>query len=270
MALTVVALCCLGCAGRSAHARATVSRAQLRAELDRFVCALWTPEAEAWNVGLLATDCGQRLTGAPLESVSEASVARVKPLMMLAQEFDAEFFGALDGRPAPPKPAADALARDAFWRDSLLERATWLAAREELRSRGLRCGDCPVVAEPERIELSWAEFLPFLGAFVWPVQEETGGKMEIFVCSGTNGAAALKGDPRLVQAGFLAAAGLVNDEAIVRQIRAFADAGRSPAEVMPGLQQLLDSPPVRRQACSSLAPLEWFVGVRVRECPPAT
>lgn len=271
-----VALGGLGCAARPSNgavagttAEPAVTMARLRAAIDRHICAEWSPEAQAWGGPLLGEECPRPATRVELERVAEAVVVRVRPVLMLATAAGDRFEAAVRGQPAAAQSTADSLARAALWRDPQVARAMALALREELGVRGWNCVDCPVVTAPEPRSRPWAAFLPYLRAYLWPL-DGADGAVEIYTCSGINGADTVAPDERLLQAGVLTALAFAQDDATAAQIHEVAVRSRSASEAAAHLEALLDAPPGRAHACAALAGVEWFTGLRVDECPRRT
>jgi hypothetical protein len=97
--------------------------------------------------------------------------------------------------------------------------------------------------------------------------------VDIFVCSGTNGAAELPANEPLRQAGFLVAVQFVDDAETTAQIeqlhaRHNDDASRSAHGMAREIDALIHSPTGRARTCRALREVEWFTGVVVRACEP--
>lgn len=260
------ALVLVACASEPRRSRpASVTQAELRAHIDRHSCAYWEAEVRQWSALYLDDRCPPPPIRSELDRAVAAAVARVAAILppLAAGAYD-RFYGPLEGKPPPPQAQADALVRASFWADPTLARATLTRAVDELAAHNLRCADCPAPTRPEPLALRWDSFFPYLAAYVWPTENE--GKIDIYVCSGTNGVGALEPDPRLQQLGFLTAWGV--REPLSPKIREIADPGTSRplAEVSQQLRELLDSATGRAAACASLAETAWFTGVTVDIC----
>jgi len=250
------------------HARPTeISSAELRAEIDRHSCAYSTPEdpmhsalfldAERCPVTPPATALGRAVA----DAVAEASA--ISFLERTSGQFDA----ALKGRPRPTQAAADALARSMLWRDPLLTRAVLDRALAHLPAHRLRCTDCQAPPRPVARIVAWSDFFPYISAFIWPVEFEP-GKIDVYMCSGTNGAAALSPDEALIHAAKLAAVDFGLEETTRQKIRDIArgDVSRSLADVKLLLAALLDAPASRSRICAAVAERRWFTGVTIDPC----
>lgn len=263
---TLAAMCGLACAGRPSHAAPDITMARLRAEVDAHVCAAWSPEVQEYGGPLFAADCPRPAASTELTPAVQRALLRVRPIGMLATTAEEQFASAVRGRPESAQAAADTLAREAFWRDPQLSRAIMLAMHAELRAEHRQWADCPTTPAPTPLTIAWSTFRPYLAAYMYP-QAGDDGKIEVYTCSGINGAAALPPDPRLLQAGVLTAFHFTTDEAMSRQIRGIADASRSIPDATAALHTFLDSPAGRTHACVALADLEWFTGLRIHDCP---
>lgn len=244
----------------------SISSAELRAEVDLHSCAYWEPEIREWSVLFLDERCPRAPVTTALGRAVESAVDEARNIHFLTTAHD-EFYDALKGRPTPTQAAADILARATLWRDPLLARAVLDRALAELPVHRLRCEDCRAPAAPAPRTVTWDTFSPYLTAFVWPVQSETGA-IEVYTCSGINGAAALPEDEILTQAAKLAALASVMDEAMSRRIREIArgPVTRSVPAVASEIAALLNSPKGRAHACSSLVQKRWFTGLTIEPC----
>lgn len=251
------------CAGRP-HAP-PLTEAALHAELDRHTCARWEPEVNQWSLLLFDASCEPAPASGAAQVLARATVARLRPLLLLTESAHDHFYRRTDVSPPPSHEEAQRLADAAVWSDRLLSRAIWQALARELAARGLACGDCPRPGAPPPITARWAEFFPYLAAYVWPVQRSEGAPVEIFTCSAVHGAATLPIHPTLTQAGQLAAFAFAEDETAARQIHALAGQG-SLSEVSNMVRSYLDSPQSRRLACAALADVAWFTGLRISDC----
>lgn len=257
----MIAASAAGCAGRSQ----VIDRRELHAEIDRHVCALWSPEVQQWGGPLIDERCPQPEVRGEAARLAARVVARVGPTMMLATAAERRFDDTSRGRPGSAQAAADGLARAAFWSDPEVTRAVALATRVELGAGGWRCEGCPEVAAPQLLTLRWSAFLPYLSAYIWPVGREQGG-VDVFTCTGTNGGASVSPAPRLQRAGLLTAFHYAIDEGMGAQIHAIATTASSVDEASSRILAMLDAPAGRAHACAALVSLEWLVGVRIDEC----
>ncbi len=270
---TLAAQCGLGCAGRiSADTEAPpdpapdITTERLHAEVDRYICAEWSPEVQAWGGPTFDERCPQPSADSELGRAVQGAVARIRPMVMLTEAAGQSFDRAIQGLPGSAQSTADAHAREAFWRDPELSRAIALALREELGARNLHCRDCPPIAASPPQGLPWSAFLPYLSAYIWP-HDGQGARVEIYICSGTNGTKALAPDQRLLHAGLLTAFAFAMDETMAAQIHRIAEASPSVSAAATALQALLNAASGRAHACAALARVEWFTGLRIDECP---
>jgi len=267
-------LCGLACAtrpsdetdARPAPTASNITMHRLRAEVDRHICAEWSPEAQAWGGPLFDDPCPRPTADTELARAAQGAVIRMRPMLMLSEAAGERFEAAVHGQPGSAQTTADTRARAAFWGDPVLSRAVALALQSELDARGWRCEDCPPMTPPPPLALRWSTFLPYLNAYIWP-HDGQHTPVEIHVCSGINGAGALPPDPRLRHAGVLTAFAFVIDETMATQIRRIGEASTSVPDAAAALHALLDAPPGRAHACTALANLEWFTGLRIDECP---
>lgn len=267
--LGVTLTACTGPHQRRKGSRA-LQTAQIRAEVDRHVCAVWSEEAGQWGAEFLSETCRSGAEKAAYSEAIQRAVLRAASIVMLGSAAYNHFYSAIGERSRDEQEHADSLARSAFWSDPALERATWLSVCRELHESGFSNDSCSTLPASRPIQLSWNEFAPYLHAYVWPAQGANGSDVEIFVCSEVNGASDLAGAKELAQAGFLAAAGVAEDPKLSGKIQSLAEKYRhSPAELSSlkrELESFLDSPASRNRACSSLARTAWFTGVSVRDC----
>lgn len=263
----LVALGTLGCATRSSTDTAPpgITMARLRAEVDPHICALFSPEVQEWGGPIHDDRCPQPTPGTPLAQAVQAAVLRVRPVGLLLTTGGQYFDTAARGQPGSAQSAVDTIARAAFWRDPQLSRATALALDAELRARGWQCEDCPPVAPPPPLTLPWSTFLPYLSAYIHP-QDGDAGKVDIYICSGTNGLAALPPDPRLQQAGAMVAMQFTEIDAITSRIHTIATTSQSASAAATDLRSLLSTPLTRTHACTALEHIEWLTSLSIAEC----
>lgn len=174
MALLAISLAaCTGPHQRRKGSRA-VQTAQLRTEVDRYVCAVWSEEAGQWGAEFLSETCRRDAGKAAYTEAIQRAVQRAAPIVMLGNAAYDHFYNTIGQRPRDEQEHADSLARDAFWSAPLLERATWLSVCRELRESGFSNDSCSTLPAPRPLELSWEEFAPYLHAYVWPTQSANG------------------------------------------------------------------------------------------------
>lgn len=265
--VSCVLLACAGGGARRGSDRA-IPRDEVRAEINRYVCAAWSEDAQQWSAEFLSETCRSAPPKTRLALAIRRAISRVEMIVPLGSGAYDHFYNSAGQHPRGDQRGADELARAAIWSDLELQRGTWLGVCDELRTEGLSCEVCATISPPRRLELSWSEFFPYLAAFVWPAPREGDRGVEIFVCSEVNGASGLPGTKELRHAGFLAAAAIADDPELSAIIQRLASEHRGTdlSAVSWGIEALLSSPDGRGQACSGLARSEWFTGVSVRDC----
>jgi len=249
-----------GCAAHpevgAARRTARVTFAELRAEVDRHTCAVWSPEVQQWDIAILSETCGavrDRRLGEVVHGVIQASKSIVPLASAAFEKFDGEA-----ASPGLDRASASALARRAVWSDPVLSRAILLQLGRAVDERRLRCEDCPRPALVEPVVVDWARFEPYLLAYLWPVQATPGGPVEVFACSGTNGAADLPASEPLRHTGFLVAAKFADDAEAAAEIerlgiRHNAEASRSVAGMAREIHAFVRSPSGRARTCRAVA-----------------
>lgn len=254
----------------SADPGAHTSLAVIRAEIDKHTCAFWSPEAQQWDLGILSDRCGA--TRDPrIGDAIRIAVQRTTAILPLATAAYDHFYAEATS-PGLTQATADDLARRSFWSDPLLNETILLQVGQALGKNHQRCDDCPVITPREPVEVASEQLLPFIFAYIWPVQSVSSGPIEIYVCAGMNGAAELPANERLRQAGFLVAASFADDHDAAAEILRLG--GQHNAHKPPSIDGLageihafVRSPAGQKHSCRALADIEWFTGVRVRECP---
>ncbi len=254
--------------GRAARGRTHVAMDEVRAEIDRYTCAAWSQEVNQWDITILGDSCVTTRDAKIGDAVRDV-VQRVSVLLPLASVAYERFDGDAT-QPGLTPASADALARSSVWSDPVLTRAILLQVDRSAREYDWDCRDCTATEPPARLEVSWEEFLPYLFAYLWPVQTPE-GPVNLFVCSGTNGVADLPALEPLRQEGFLVAAAFVQHEPIaveIEHIRTRHNAGqtRSADGLAQEVHAFVRSAAGRSHACDAAAGIEWFTGVVVRDC----
>lgn len=268
LATSLIGAALLSCAHSHGRPR-SLSAEQLRAEVDRHVCATWSEEADQWSAEFLSETCR---TGATTElgETIRPGVSRAAAIVPLAGAAYDRFYAAADRRSRDEQEIADKLARQAFWSDPILSHATMRGVCLALRGTRFSSDSCATLPAPRATEVSWQEFFQYLRAYVWPVPGPDGSGVQIFVCAGINGAGALP-SKEFVQAGFLAAAGVADDPELGARlhdlVKKHAGASADLSAVQAEVDALLNTPSGRRSACSALERTAWFTGVSVRDCP---
>jgi hypothetical protein len=157
-----------------------------------------------------------------------------------------------------------------------------------MREAGLSCDGCPVFPAPQVRTIRYAEFRPYLEAYIWPdeVTDEldasgnrTGEKRYSFhMCAGLNGVSRMEHpDPDLVRAGFVVVFGTETIQQRARRVfgdrtaksdlaRVATDSERTellrrevPVKVFAGKSLL-------SEICRSLDRFENDLGLRLDEC----
>lgn len=166
--------------GRAARGRTHVAMDELRAEIDRYTCAAWSQEVNQWDITILGDSCVTTRDAKIGDAVRDV-VQRVSVLLPLASVAYERFDGDAT-QPGLTPASADALARSSVWSDPVLTRAILLQIDRSAREYDWDCRDCTATEPPARLEVSWEEFLPYLFAYLWPVQTPE-GPVNLFVCS---------------------------------------------------------------------------------------
>lgn len=251
-----------------AHARPTeISSAELRAEIDRHSCAYSTAEYPEYSALFLdAERCPVTSLASPLGRAVAEAIAEAHAINFL-ETTSKQFDEVLKARPRPTQAAADTLARSMFWRDPLLVRAVLDRALARLPAHRLRCADCQAPPRPAPRIVAWSDFFPYITAFIWPVEFEA-GKIDVYMCSANNGAAALPPDEAMIHAAKLAAVDFGLEEPTRQKIRniAHGEASRSLADVATLLAALIDAPASRARICTAVVERRWFTGVTIDPC----
>lgn len=249
--------------------RAPVSMGEVRAEIDKYTCAIWSQEINQWDITMLSDSCVTTRDTKIGEAIRDV-VQRARVLLPLAS-VAYERFDSSAAQPGLTPASANELARSSLWSDPLLTRAIYLQVDRSRHEHDWDCGDCTATKPPTRLEVSWGDFVPYLFAYIWPVQTPE-GPVDLYVCSGTNGVAELPALEPLRQEGFLVAAALAQHEPIaaeIERIRARYNMGHTRSAG--GLAQEVhafvgSSAAARSHACGAAEGIEWFTGVVVREC----
>lgn len=263
---SIISAALLACA-HSPRTR-TLTAEQLRAEVDRHICATWSDEADQWSAEFLSDACRPDTTS-ELAATLRPGVARASAIILLGEAAYDRFYAQAEQRPRDQQATADELARRAFWSDPIVSHAAMLGVCLALRGTPFSSDTCATLPSPPATEVTWSEFFPYLRAYVWPTPGPSGSGVQIFVCGGINGAGALP-DKKLVQTGFLTAAGLTDDPELTEKIHdlvnKYAEASTDLSAVQEDIDALLNSPSGRRSACAALERNAWFTGVSVRDC----
>jgi hypothetical protein len=137
---------------------------------------------------------------------------------------------AFEGMPADVEhlPAAEQSYRAMVLSHPDAQRRLMPRLHQLLAAAGAACPDCP---SPKQLPMSrnvrYAELVPYVLAYLWPVKVEADGRFSMQICAGVNGIQEMKvPEPILVDAGFDLVFG--NSGAIDEATRKARDAAGSP------------------------------------------
>jgi hypothetical protein len=208
----------------------------------------------------------------PLAALVERTVADTIPILRFSMDASASELAL--ACPAPPgvgvtAPATPCLS-DGFWSDANLGGVLDLGLSRAVGNAGWRCDDCET-AQPFREQIATSEALmPFVSAYVWPVESDGGKSVEILICSGANGASTTDGNPILLRLGFLVAQGFVESAVMRPELARLADLGRNGTaklhEIEVELARLLASTSAKEIACEVSDRFSWYTRVRLSDC----
>lgn len=257
----------------------------VRAEIEDLVCL----RAER-EVGRIAAVYGDREACglAPAETAVQRAVDRAfeeaRPVLLTLQD---ERRAALDALELEQVDARLRGVRRAYVTERFV---TALLPRvlTALESEGVRCRDCPRPAAPERRELDWASFEPYLFAYVWPdpvvtPRDEHGRavgrpKIRAHICGGINGVAELdEPDSVLLRAAHLAAlqTAMLHEQvprALTTLVQSSVFEALSTDEQRTEFLRrklgptIMADPDVRLAVCETLARFQADVGVAITDC----
>lgn len=194
----------------------SVTWSEVRADLGKTICVL-EHELPNGNTGYSYVsgsreDCAGQETTSPLSRAVDAALQEAQALSSAMGPGETGFsFDAERSLQENDRAMRESyLASDRFLQP-ILRRLP-----EALAAEGLTCQDCPGAVAPPVRQTTWEEFVPYLAAYFWPdpvrtpVDEEGRPvgepKHGFHICAGLNGISEIKeADPRLVQAGFVAA-----------------------------------------------------------------
>jgi hypothetical protein len=147
-----------------------------------------------------------------------------------------------------------------------------------LASAGVTCPDCPGPNQlPPTRSVKYAEIIPYVLAYIWPVEVDSGGGVSMRICAGINGIEAIKApDPGLAAAGFDLVFG--NWNAIDEAMRCAKETAQSPecrkldpearvTSVRRSLAEVLPSDTRFQEALRPAIKLLPEIGLECSDCP---
>lgn len=137
---------------------------------------------------------------------------------------------AFEGMPADVEhlPAAELNYRTMVLSHPDAQRRLMPRLHQLLAAAGAACPDCPGPKQlPMSRKIRYAQLMPYVLAYLWPVKVEPDGRFSMQICAGINGIQEMKApEPMLVDAGFDLVFGNVG--AIDEATHKARDAARSP------------------------------------------
>lgn len=266
--LSLLCFATSACTPATSPPTSVVTQSDLHAEINRYVCAAWLEDVELYEARFADTRCATAMSSAPreLQDVVAHAVADTSVLVPLAAAAYDRAYAGLEAPGERTQAQRDAIVRAAYWEDSHLGPVAVSRSAHYLAEQGVDCTDCARL-EPVSESLSWAQFAPYLNAYLWPARADGEEQTHIHVCSAQNGVETLGlDDPVKIDAGFLTAIALAEDETTQRAIAEIA-ARNLPVEVARNeLAVLLDTPEARTVICRRLEQTTWFTGIVVTDC----
>lgn len=288
-----MAVCLLGsisnaAGGETAVPVRSVDWEEIRASIESRICSR-SMEHDGRTYYYPSTgsqqECGRpEGESSSLDPIVDAAWVEARPLIG-SLEVAAELRKRL---PDVAPEARDRAARDAYLEEPRFLRALVPRIEVRMREAGLECARCPSFPTLPMRTIPYAEFRPYLEAYVWPDEVTdrldtagvpTGEKLYgIHFCEGLNGVAELQDpDPDLLRAGFVVVSGNETIMESARQVfrarwqkrdvaKLASDKARTellrrevPAAVFSGNSVL-------RAVCDSLARFENDLALHLAEC----
>jgi hypothetical protein len=190
-----------------------VSWDQVRASIEGAICSR-SIEANGHTYHYASTgsrqECGYKEDPSKLDHVVDAVFVEARPVIGapgVAEDLRERL-------PAVAPEERDRVVRDAYLGDSRFVRALVPRIEAGLHEAGLECEGCPEFPDLPVKTIRYAQFRPYLEAYVWPDEvtdrldpsgQPTGEKRYSFhICAGINGVTRIENpDPDLVRAGFV-------------------------------------------------------------------
>lgn len=276
----------------AAQADAALPWADIRKELAKTICAVADPDVPHgyWvSIGDRQT-CGVPPATHPLERALDSALEQSRPLFAsVPPVFSMEPRG-LDAVYAARDPAErNRLAAEAYLQDEGFLRALLPRLQISLKHEGLSCTKCPTFDTKTPRRIKWADFFPYVSAFVSPDPVHTPTATEgtpagqahysFHVCSGLPEVMGMKNpDPVLLRAGFVATfptqairertashfGEMLGEEAFEKL---GTDQARTDYLREHLAARLREDPAVQAGVCSTLAEYSRDVGVELTDCP---
>jgi hypothetical protein len=255
-----------------------IAWSKVRAAIAETICLVEEPAMPSGYVPSYGhrDRCGLEDATSPLDQAVVAAFAEASPLLVTV-------LGVFDV--SPPEIETLFAAEDSIERQRLVAEAylghepflhTLLPRLEgAMAARGLACDGCPDVELPEIRRKTWAEFSPYVSAFILPHADAT----QFHVCSGVDAAKRVDDpEPNLLRSGFLAAFQSPSTRQVTFEIlaehqrdEAFleTDDDKERVEFLHAIvvERFRDDPDVRREACAALQPYIADLGLEVVDCP---
>ncbi len=231
------------------------------------MCTPWIEDEGFYDMLFISESC-PGAADPKLDEPVEAAIAEATQdcldLLPLAGDAYERVYPVLEesGDPA----SARAAALEVFWDEPLLGETLLHRTQMRLAERGVTCGDCeasPQLPTAHR-RVTWSELQAYVQAYVWPVQGD--GAVDVYVCGGTNGLAALPEDDRLARAGFIMAVHLTGDPGLEALFSELSAQSASLDEYHARVRSYLTDGRTRKSLCEQLARFEWFLRMQVAEC----
>lgn len=252
----------------------TTSWEELRPLADAYVCWMRGDPAEEFSPVLGDPGCRPTTadTTSPLAALVERTMPELIPILRLFMDQRGQELAQVC--PAPQgtdtiAPATDCL-REGFWADASLGGVVEQGLSIAVKSAGWECADCKVVSPTPGQTVSSDVIRPFVSAYIWPVESEDDGSVEIYVCSGANGASTTDQNPDYLRLGYLVAQGFVESDVLRTEIGRVAELGRTGAlgivEIRAELGRVLVSPAAERTLCEVAERFSWYTQVHLSDC----
>lgn len=258
--------CQVGVAPEQPHA--SIDYDAVRAEIDRYACAAWLDEQQIYEARFTDSRCDTGTTRERVDVLAKAVRRAVEDCTMLVPLAAAAYASAyqeLDARAGRSQVQLDHAVRRAYWKDDHLGPAVLARSVSYLAQLGVECANCPSRARASVKLMTWEEFKPHVEAYLWPSRDEQ--EVQIYLCSEINGIEELRlDDSAALEAGFLAAFALFEDEATHVSITELNQRGLDIVELRTEIAAFVGTPQAIAVMCRSLERSEWFTGVRVSAC----
>lgn len=240
---------------------------ELRDRIGDYVCTPWLVDEETHDVLFLDESCPDA-ADSKLDPLVEAAILEATrdcvDLLPLAGDAYERIYPVLDA--GGDHASVRSAVLGVFWADPQLGETVLYRTQMRLAERGVTCGDCeaPSPLPVHHRDVSWSELLPYVSAYVWPVQGD--GAVEVYVCGGTNGLAVLEEDDRLARAAFLLAVHLTRDRRLEQLLSDLENRSASIAEYRGQIGNYLADERTQDLLCEQVTKFEWFLRMNVAAC----